>query len=237
MRNGPLAGAVGPTDQPSAGYAQKNSPQPAREQTPRSSGRVRLYVDGFNLYYGMHTKFGRRYLWLDLYALGTRLLRPDQLLVAVSYFTARMRGGGESAARQAEYLGALRATGVTVVEGRFQEKEQRCFACNSRWRTHEEKASDVSLSVALVEDAANDLFDTALLLTADSDMSPAVRAARRLRSAARIIAVFPPGRTSGDLRRSVHGTIQLGATPLRQCQLPDTVAGRGRDYQRPPHWK
>lgn len=59
----------------------------------------------------MHTKFDRRYLWLDIHALGTRLLRPDQHLVAVNYFTARMRGGGESAARQAEYLGALCATG------------------------------------------------------------------------------------------------------------------------------
>lgn len=56
MRNGPREGAVGPIDQPSAGYAPKSSPQPAREQTLRLSGRVCLYVDGFNLYYGMHTK-------------------------------------------------------------------------------------------------------------------------------------------------------------------------------------
>jgi hypothetical protein len=28
--------------------------------------RVSGYVDGFNLYYGMHTAFGRQYLWLVL---------------------------------------------------------------------------------------------------------------------------------------------------------------------------
>jgi hypothetical protein len=27
--------------------------------------RVRVYIDGFNLYHGMHTVFGRQYLWLD----------------------------------------------------------------------------------------------------------------------------------------------------------------------------
>ena len=28
--------------------------------------RVRVYIDGFNLYYGMHPAHGRQYLWLDL---------------------------------------------------------------------------------------------------------------------------------------------------------------------------
>lgn len=27
---------------------------------------VIAYVDGFNLYHGLHDKYGRRYLWLDL---------------------------------------------------------------------------------------------------------------------------------------------------------------------------
>lgn len=26
---------------------------------------VIAYVDGFNLYHGLHDKYGRRYLWLD----------------------------------------------------------------------------------------------------------------------------------------------------------------------------
>ncbi|MCO5294727.1 MAG: hypothetical protein M9882_07470 [Homoserinimonas sp.] len=28
--------------------------------------RLIVYVDGFNLYHGMHQRFQRRYLWLDV---------------------------------------------------------------------------------------------------------------------------------------------------------------------------
>lgn len=31
--------------------------------------RVRMYVDGFNLYYGIHAAYGRQYPWLDLRSL------------------------------------------------------------------------------------------------------------------------------------------------------------------------
>jgi hypothetical protein len=30
--------------------------------------RVAVYVDGFNLYFGLHERYGRKYLWLDLQA-------------------------------------------------------------------------------------------------------------------------------------------------------------------------
>jgi hypothetical protein len=48
--------------------------------------RVRAYVDGFNLYHGMHAAFGRAYLWLDVEALAGSLLRADQRLDRVKYF-------------------------------------------------------------------------------------------------------------------------------------------------------
>lgn len=44
------------------------------------------YVDGFNLYHGHKARHGRKYLWLDLYALAVRLLKPSQHLIAVEYF-------------------------------------------------------------------------------------------------------------------------------------------------------
>jgi hypothetical protein len=40
--------------------------------------RVVLYIDGFNLYYGLHSMFGRRYLWLDPWALAHALLRTGR---------------------------------------------------------------------------------------------------------------------------------------------------------------
>ncbi|MGH4025780.1 MAG: FxSxx-COOH system tetratricopeptide repeat protein [Pseudonocardiaceae bacterium] len=85
---------------------------------------MKAYVDGFNLYHGLKQKHGRRYLWLDLEALAKRLIKPSQRLVAVDYFTARVRNQTTSERRQATYLDALSAHSplVDVVEGRFQEK-------------------------------------------------------------------------------------------------------------------
>ena len=38
--------------------------------------RGAVYVDGFNLYFGLKAKHGRKYLWLDLHALAVSLLHP-----------------------------------------------------------------------------------------------------------------------------------------------------------------
>ena len=50
--------------------------------------RVAVYIDGFNLYYGLRAKGWRRYFWLDVRRLSEKLLRPNQHLVEVHYFTA-----------------------------------------------------------------------------------------------------------------------------------------------------
>ena len=51
---------------------------------------VIAYIDGFNLYHGLHDRYQRRYLWLDLERLVQRM-RPADELVAVRYFTAMVR--------------------------------------------------------------------------------------------------------------------------------------------------
>ena len=86
--------------------------------------RVKAYVNGFNLYHGLKTRHGHKYLWLDLQALAVRLLKPSQHLVAVEHFTARVRNQAESEQRQAVYLDALAAHYplVKVVQGRFQKR-------------------------------------------------------------------------------------------------------------------
>lgn len=201
--------------------------------------RVKAYVDGFNLYHGMREKHGRRYHWLDLQALVISLLRPHQRLVRVDYFTARVRQQPDSEVRQATYLDALatHCDRVTIIEGRFQEKTRKCRACRTEMTLHEEKETDVSIAAALIEDAVNDVFDAAMLISADSDLCPAVRAVGRLRPEKRIIAAFPPRRRSDDLRRSVRATFTIGDAKIRNALLPDVVTAGGVLLQRPAYWK
>jgi uncharacterized LabA/DUF88 family protein len=201
--------------------------------------RVCVYVDGFNLYFGLRAKYGRRHLWLDLQALAAILLRSDQTLEHVTYFTARVRDNSDSEQRQSDYLDALEAHSplVTVKDGRFQEKTRRCRGCGDVWTVFEEKETDVNIAVALLADAVRDRFDTALVVSADSDLCPAVRETKSLFPAKRVIAAFPPGRRSAELRQVVDGFVFIGEDKIRRAQLPERVLTRsGIRLHRPKHW-
>lgn len=199
--------------------------------------QVVVYVDGFNLYNGLKEKHDRKYLWLDLEEVSRRLLKPHQQLVEVKYFTSAVRNNQAAQGRQHAYLEALGVRPLVQVHlGRFQEKKANCRNCGATWSTYEEKETDVSIAVALLEDGINGVFDTALLLSADSDLCPAVRALRRLCPAKRVIAVFPPKRWSDELGKTVHGHFRLGDAIIRQSLLAQNVSAGGVTYTCPTTW-
>ncbi|MGN6243714.1 MAG: NYN domain-containing protein [Motilibacteraceae bacterium] len=197
------------------------------------------YVDGFNLYNGLKEKHGRRFMWLDLQGLTEKLLQPDQTLIEVKYFSARVRNSPDSAMRQDIYLNALRAAcdRLEIIEGRFQEKTLTCKKCGHSRTSYEEKETDVSIAVSLVEDAALDRYDTAVIISADSDLCPAVRSARRLGADRRFVAAFPPRRVSDELRKTVDASFTIADQKLRSSLLDATITGAsGKIYTRPTTW-
>ena len=203
--------------------------------------RVVAYVDGFNLYYGLKAGYGRKYHWLDLQLLARSLLRPGQELRAVHYFTARAYGDSAGEGRQATYLDALanHSAKVRLVEGRFQEKPQGCLSCGARWITYEEKETDVNIAVSLVADSAAAASDIALIVSADSDLCPAIRTTRALNPTRGLIAAFPPRRSSFEIRSLVRATFTIAAVDLRNSLLPSTVTDRetGKQHRRPGKWR
>jgi uncharacterized LabA/DUF88 family protein len=160
-------------------------------------------------------------------------------LEVVRYFTARVRDDADGEQRQSDYLDALRSHSpkVVVKDGRFQEKSRRCRDCGNTWTVFEEKETDVNIAVALLADAVRDDFDTALLISADSDLCPAVRETKSLFPEKRIIAAFPPNRHSAELKRVVDGFVFIGDDKIRRAQLPDKVVTEaGVVLRRPKHW-
>jgi uncharacterized LabA/DUF88 family protein len=160
-------------------------------------------------------------VWLVLEGLARCLLKPGQTLAGVKYFTASVRNDPAALARQNAYLGALGgATSVTVFRDRFQQKQTTYRSCGASWTTYEEKETDVNIAVILVEDAALGHYDTALVLSADSDPCPAVRSAKRLRPSGNDVVVFPPNGHSDDLRKAADTAFTLGGSVIRNVQLP-----------------
>ena len=158
--------------------------------------RAAVYIDGFNLYHAIddfnfNFEDGRKttlkdakdhvhYLkWVDLWKLSESLMRDYQELTAVNYYSAYATWLKTKHVRHQAFTTALKAAGVRVVMSVFKEQRRRCKNCGTRWIRHEEKESDVRIATDLVADSLLNKFDDAFLITADSDLKPAIERVRQ----------------------------------------------------------
>jgi uncharacterized LabA/DUF88 family protein len=83
-----------------------------------------------------------------------------------------------------------------------------------------EKMSDVNIAVELLSDAHRDRFDTALLVSADSDLRGPVEAVLREFAGKRVVVVFPPSRHSVALTQVASAYMTLGRAKLERSVFP-----------------
>lgn len=150
--------------------------------------RVSCFIDGFNLYHAISDidkpwKFDgnnwvsrKQYLkWVNLRGLAESFINNSaDNLEDVFYFTALAYWRAKDKIRHQSYMSALGYYDVTTVLGSFKEKTKGCRACGASWKDHEEKESDVNLALYILNEAHKNTFDKALVVTADSDIGPAI---------------------------------------------------------------
>jgi uncharacterized LabA/DUF88 family protein len=202
------------------------------------SDRVGAYVDGFNLYFGLRSKGWKRFYWLDIAGLVSNLLKPHQVLAVVKYFTARVSGPADKAKRQTAFLEANQALGRCVMYvGQYQLNPQMCRKCGNEVLVPNEKMTDVNIAVELMSDALQDVFDVALLISGDSDLTPPVLKIRELFPRKRIVVVSPPERHSVRLAEAAHAHFTLSRGKLARSLLPASVTkSDGFVLTCPPEW-
>lgn len=146
--------------------------------------RTFVYVDGFNLY--NRALKGTPHKWLDLRCLAQNILSPQNQIVSIKYYTARVTGRQDPGEpnRQDVYLRALATIpGLQIFYGRFLDKKimrplvtpisgQPRFV---QVHSTEEKGSDVNLACHLLRDAHLDLFDVAAVISKDTDLAEPIR--------------------------------------------------------------
>lgn len=200
--------------------------------------RVITYIGGFNLYHGLLQARLHSARWLDLHALGRSLLKPSQQLELTRYFTARVRGNPDKARRQGAFLDALCARGrIRIDFGHFLAKPVSCHKCGNRWQKNEEKKTDVNLAVRLLDDAYDDRFDVAIIVSGDSDLVPPIESVSARFPDKRLIAAFPPQRNSTELRRVADKAFEISEATIRGARLPDPVTTRsGTRLRAPKGW-
>lgn len=204
-----------------------------------------VYVDGFNLYYGLLR--GTRYKWLDLLALFRQLLTQNDI-VAVKYFTARVKARAtdvDAPSRQNAYLRALATSSlVSIYFGQFlshavrlpEAKEDGTLTGNFRWVVKtEEKGSDVNIASHMIADAYDGLFDAAVLVTGDSDLVGPVRMVRT-RCQKTVGVLNPQKQDSRELKTAASFYKQIRPSVLARCQLPSLMRDAVGLIHKPRAW-
>lgn len=200
--------------------------------------RVIGYIDGFNLYYGLRDRNWKQFYWIDPYKLIQALLAPDDELVAVKYFTARVYDPADKRARQTAFLDALKASSqAEIVLGKFYRKPKSCRDCGAKWTGHEEKMTDSAIASHLVADAFRDQFDTAFLVGGDTDIVPAIKMVRRWHPRKRLIVWFPPARRNDAVGDDCHDSGSINGDHLKAALMPDRIeVAEGVFVERPASW-
>jgi len=204
--------------------------------------RITIYIDGFNLYYGL-LKPNPALRWLDLAALGGALRPRD--VIKVRYFTAKVRPvpDPQTQMRQRLYLKALETLPNVVIHfGRFSANQVRMALVDRKpgrpktalvWKT-EEKGSDVNIATHLLLDGHDGLYDEAVVISGDSDLVEPVREAN-VRFGP--VHVLNPRDVHSDLSLAATSYGALNSALLAGCQFSDTVVlPSGRSVTRPRAW-
>lgn len=226
--------------------------------------RTNVYIDGFNLYYGLlrHSP----YKWLDLEAFCDRLL-PRNEVQRIVYCTAKVEPRPHDPgqpARQLTYLRALATlTRVEVVLGNFLSSVVRQplvdadpitgkplrDASNqpvlkvdaagnvvSGWVLKtEEKGSDVNLAAHLLRDAYRASGECAVVISNDSDLLTPIRLVKD--DCGIVVGLVPPRpKGSVELKRLADFKIQPRAHVLAGSQFPAIFHDQNGTIHKPVDW-
>jgi len=215
------------------------------------SSRVSFLIDGFNLYHSLEdweVESGICVKWLDLKSVCNSFLmtiansRDENLVIeGIYYFTARIshyqKGNPQRVAKQRIYMKAVEATGVEIVEGAFREKYPRCRNCGRKYRTHEEKMTDVAIACKALELCHKDLTDIVVVITGDTDQIPPLNYINENFPQIRKVVVFPRGRVNNELRSYADIDLTLSSGNYSSNQFPDEITlSNGKTLTKPPTW-
>jgi uncharacterized LabA/DUF88 family protein len=183
--------------------------------------RVIVYIDGFNLYHAINDLKKPHLKWVCLRSLAESLLRKDEVLKAVKYFSAYATWMPDRFARHRDYTDALLARGVILHMAQFKEKPRKCMSCGAKWKGHEEKETDVQIAVHMVSDALRGETDRIIVISADTDLGPAIKMIAVHAPECEVFVAAPPGRF--NFCRSLEPKLEIKPGRLARCLLPESV--------------
>jgi len=200
--------------------------------------KVSVFIDGYNLYHAIDNLKKPHLKWVNLFGLAREFAKADSFeIIRVKFFTAPPIHKSEAIQkRYSTYISALKYCGVEIVEGKFKKKflTYKDPAGNTfEKETHEEKESDVNIALAILEDAFEKTSDKLLVITNDSDISPAIRLARTKNPNLKINVITPPIQSKyanydlmnacGDINKNKAGQVYYRTRMISENHLVNNL--------------
>jgi uncharacterized LabA/DUF88 family protein len=210
--------------------------------------RTVFFIDGFNLYHSAvdanNYLGGSSTKWLNIYSLCQSYLHLfgiNACLSNIIYFSALathlQASNPGKIKRHKDYIECLKSVGINVILSSFKEKPFTCYNCGNKIRSHEEKETAVAIAVKLFELLINDKLDIAVIVTGDTDLTPAVITAKSLFPSKKFIFAFPYLRKNNSLARIAPGSFSIKPKHYVINQFPDPVIlPNGRKIPKPVSW-
>jgi len=195
--------------------------------------RYCFYIDGLNVYHAIATA-APEYLWLDYGALARRVMGAKDTIHQILYFTTIARFKPQTIKPHEQYIKALRSSGIETVRGRFMKHEITCHYCHRIFRQPEEKRTDVNIAVHLLRDAVEDVFDRAVIISADSDLLPVIEMVHSLRPDKQVGVMTPLGRASVQLVEKADFSHRMSRDLLARSQFPEEIRTPNGLIRKPP---
>lgn len=202
--------------------------------------KVHAFIDGFNLYHAVKDLNKPHFKWIDLWKLCNCFVPPrTHELKNVFYFSAIATWLKDAAKRHKLYISALETKNVTPVLGKFKTRTNNCKRCGHSWDYHEEKQTDANLIASLTAQAVQDRFDSALLITQDTDFAMVVGALNHSLKKPITIVLPPRSMKVQSLLNAANGKAKITENHLERCQLEEIVKDdNGRIVaERPNEWR
>jgi len=200
--------------------------------------QVIAYIDGYNLYHGLKSQGWKWAYWLNIHLMIINLLSPAQKLITTKYFTTRVSQPEDKRLRQQKFLEALETIPeIKFFYGKYIPEDVTCRQCGHTYTTYHEKMTDVNIAVEMLTDAMKNEFDTAVLVSGDSDLVNVVYRVKDLFNK-KVIVVFPPKRKPRTLREAANVIVDIDTKLLSNSLFPNDVKKQdGYVLRKPDKWK
>jgi uncharacterized LabA/DUF88 family protein len=134
---------------------------------------------------------------INVGAFASYLVGTSRALVRTYYYNCALPPDADDSAKQAQdrFFSRLHRTPYLEVRlGRLSTQTVKCRYCGRDAHRHIEKGVDMRIGIDLLGGAWRNLYDTAILVSGDADLSEAVRAVKEVGKHVEL-AALPSGRS------------------------------------------